>query len=160
MFYKYTLVATFDPAKNAYGNEVKYFRTREEAERRASNYTADWWKTVEVFEITIVGNTYIYNIVSRWRKGQRIMPKIFCGSKVYEIANANEAYAVMGKIARKARGTFEGCHCSETSFYVDVERKHNMGEGRFMYDIMGSLDGRAYAETDDLNLFEVPATGH
>jgi hypothetical protein len=55
------VVATLDPAKNAHGNDIKYFRTRLEAEKQAASYTAAWWKTVEVKEKTALavgGHTY------------------------------------------------------------------------------------------------------
>ena len=60
----------------------------------------------------------------------------------------------MDKIARAASGTFEGCSCSETGFYVDADDTVNLGGGRKLYRIKGCLDGKSYAETDDLNLFD------
>lgn len=82
------------------------------------------------------------------------MAKIFCGNKVYEVSNANEACEVMNKITRSARGTFEGCSCVETGFYVDADDTVNLGEGRKLYRIKGSSDDKVYAETDSLELFK------
>lgn len=50
MFDKYQVIATFDEAENAYGNDVKYFPTVEQAEEQAKKYTASWWKSVEIRE--------------------------------------------------------------------------------------------------------------
>lgn len=82
------------------------------------------------------------------------MSKIFYGGTVYGVSNADEAYEVMDKIARAASGTFEGCSCSETGFYVDPEDTVNLGEGRKLYRIKGSSDDKVYAETDSLELFK------
>lgn len=81
------------------------------------------------------------------------MSKIFAGDKVYEVESGREAFRVMDEIARVARGTFGGCLCGETGFYVDPEDTVNLGEGRKLYRIKGSVDGKHYAETDALNLF-------
>ncbi len=82
------------------------------------------------------------------------MAKIFHGGKVYEVSDGNEAMAVLYKLSHKVRGTFEGCFSGETGFYIDKDRRHSMGEGRYIYDIVGASDGKSYAETDDLNLFD------
>lgn len=81
------------------------------------------------------------------------MAKIFYGSNCFEVAGTREAEAAMENIARAAWGTFEGCACRETGFYVDPEDTVNLGEGRKLYRIKGSVDGKHYAETDSPDLF-------
>ena len=82
------------------------------------------------------------------------MSKIFHGSSVYEVTNASDAHEAMDKIARAARGTFEGCPCVETGFYVDADDTVNLGEGRKLYRIKGTADDKSYAETNDKDLFK------
>lgn len=80
------------------------------------------------------------------------MSKIFNGSDVYQVSNANEAFEVMYEIARRALGTFDGYPCRETGFYVDPADAVNIGGDRKLYRVKGTLDGKPYAETDDPNL--------
>jgi hypothetical protein len=81
------------------------------------------------------------------------MAKIFCGSGVYEVTNANQACEVMDRIARAYRGTFESYPCGEKGFWVNQDDTVNLGEGRKLYRIKGA-NGKYYAETDSRNLFE------
>lgn len=81
------------------------------------------------------------------------MPKIFCGSDVYEVSNIKEAYGVMDEIARRALGTFDGFPCRETGFYVDKDSRINLGNEKHLYRIRGVMGGTYYAETDNPELF-------
>jgi len=70
MFDKFVVIATLDPAKNAHGNDIKYFRTRLEAEIQAASYTADWWKTIEVKEKIELAVGHTYKTVNCWTKAR------------------------------------------------------------------------------------------
>lgn len=77
--------------------------------------------------------------------------KIFHGGSVYEVTTQADAYEIMYQIARSAQGTFEGCQCSETGFWVDAE---NPVCGGILYPVKGCKADQYYAETNDKTLFE------
>ena len=59
---EYELIANLDPAKNAHGNTIKYFKTLDDALQYAKNeFTCDWWKDLKIRAIyEKYDNRYLY----------------------------------------------------------------------------------------------------